>query len=363
MKPADPLAACLLVLASAALAGCASGTETATTHLEVRFAGRAADLAADVASDLESRPAADRYWADGIPHPDGYTAHDQLEDWARQGGAGYSATAYNSSFGAGYFLTAIAGVAADGMAAYWSLSVNGAPAEVGMSEAILRDGDTVTWTYTPVAGNSSDPGTTDDLLRVDPVEPTRGDSVTLTGEVARDATVSVRNGPSVEAAKGAWSLVVPLAAHGRTLVTLVADDGAATQSVDLALVRLASATFETKYKAQPTHPDGSDAVWHDPSVHASLPMYDGKGAARTDQYSVHDLMVDWTAQTGRPVEYGYSESFGFSVSRIDGVGQPVDASLPPYWCYKVNGVSADFGISLQAVAPGDVVTWEYGGCA
>lgn len=353
------LAACLLVLASAALAGCTAGT--ATTHLEIRFAGKAEDVVADVASDLMGRPTADRYAADDIPHPDGYTAHDQLEDWAGQHGGRYSATAFNSSFGAGYFLDSLGGVSTDGVSAYWALSINGKEAQVGMSEAVLQEGDTVTWTYTAVSTGGN--ATADDLVRVEPVEPTQGGSVTLRGEVTRDATVSVRNGPSVAAAKGAWTLDVPLPGFGATRVLLVADDGAATQSLELSLVRLASATFEAVYTAYPAHEDTSDLVWYDPSVHASLPMYDGKGTARTDQFSVHDLMAAWTAQTGRPVEYGYSEAFGFSVSKIDGVGQPVDASLPPYWCYQVNGESADFGISLMTVAPGDVVTWEYGACA
>lgn len=351
------LAICFLLVA---LAGCTSGHAVAT-HVEVHFAGKADDLAADVASDLASRPTSALYKADNIPHVDGYTAHDQLADWKVQGGPAFEATAFNSSFGAGYFLTSIAGVAADGTSAYWSLSVNGLPSDVGMSEAALHEGDVVTWTYTPASpGNASVNAT--DLLRVDPVQPTQAGSATLTGSVARDATVSVRNGPSTQAKKGAWSLSVPLADFGQTRVTLVADDGTATQAVDLVLVRLASATFETKYTAYPAHEDGSDLVWYDPSAHASLSMYDGKSAPRTDQFSVHDLMVDWTAQTSTAIDYGYSESFGFSVSKIDGVGQPVDASLPPYWCYKVNGQTADYGISLQPLMPGDVVTWEYAGC-
>lgn len=352
------LTAGIVLLGAVAISGCTSGS--ATTHLEVHFLGKADDVSADVSSDLSSRPTAERYKADRIPHPDGYTAHDQLEDWSKDQGGNYTATAFNSSFGAGYFLGSIAGVSTDGASAYWSLSVNGLASDVGMSEVVLKDGDVVTWTYTavPSGGNT----TTSDFLRVDPVQPTQADSVTLSGQVERDATVSIRNGPSVQAAKGAWTLKVPLADYGQTRATLVADDGAATQAVDLVLVRLASATFETKYTAYPAHEDGSDTVWFDPSVHASLPMYDGKEAPRTDQYSVHDLMVDWTAQTGTAIEYGYSESFGFSVSKIDGVGQPVDAALPPYWCYKVDGATADFGISLQPLQPGQTVTWEYAGC-
>lgn len=350
----------VLVLLLASLAGC-SGAGATTTRLEIRFAGQGTDVAADVSSDLSSRPTQPLYDEARIRHADAYTAHDQLEDWSKKTGQPYTATPFNGSFGAGYFLTSIAGVTADGTTAYWSLSVNGESSAVGMSEARLKEGDTVTWTYTPTATGSAGNGSTLGLV-VNPVQPTQGDVLDLTGTVARDATLSLRGGPTLETKAGNWTLRIPLADVGQTVATLTADDGTATQSIDLVLVRLASATFEAKYTASPGHADSSDLVWYDPDTFASASLYEGTDTQHPTHFTVHDFMVTWTNQTGTPVEYGGPGSFGFSVNKIDGIGQPLSSSLPPYWCYKINGASADLGISLQAVQPGDVVTWEYAGC-
>ena len=282
----------LLLLTMAALAGCAE-TDLAVTHVAVAFAGQAEDVTDEVRADLSSRPTADRYAQDGIPHPDGFTAHDQLEAWSRASGTPYEASSFNSSFGAGYFLTSIAGVTADGTTAYWALSINGQASDVGMSEAILAEGDSVTWTYTPV-----------------------GDVETL-------------EAPEPAAA-------VPVA--------------------------LSEATFNVVFTAEPGHTATSHKVLFDPARLSSAPMYEGTETERATTYSVHDLMVDWTAQTGIAIEYSGPGAFGFGVEKIDGVGQPLSSSLPPYWCYTINGETADLGISLQTVAPGDVVEWEYSTC-
>ncbi len=51
-----------------------------------------------------------------------------------------------SSFG--LFVTAIAGVPGeDDAGGYWMFSINGEPSPVGISEAMVNQGDTVTWTY------------------------------------------------------------------------------------------------------------------------------------------------------------------------------------------------------------------------
>ena len=349
----------------ALLAGC-SGAARATTHLHVHFGGLAADVNADVASDLASRPTAAQYAKDRIAHKDGYTAHDQLEDWSRHGGQPYAATAFNSSFGAGYFLKAIGSVSADGTHAYWSLAVNGALSDVGMSDAVLKDGDTITWTYTPVAAAGNGSSSSPVKVTVAPVAPTQGDKATVAGTVDRPTKLTVMASvgdavgfqTTVQADK-AWSAQVPLAYGHNSVEAFAADGGAA----NVTIVRLASGTFVAKYTAYPIHPDTTDTVWYDPGTFASAPQYAGKSAPRADTFSVHDFMADWTAQTGKAIEYGYSDSFGYSVSKIDGVGQPVTASAPPYWCYKLDGQTADLGISLEPFAPGQTLTWEYAGCA
>ena len=200
-------------------------------------------------------------------------------------------------------------------------------------------------------------------VTVDPPAPTQTETATVTGSVNQAARVSIDGGPGIDVQAGRWSLESQPLAFGHTPAKVRVEDGVHSVGVDVTFVRLASGTFEALYTAYPIHDDTSDVVWYDPGTLASLPLYEGKGTARADTFSVHDFMAAWSAATGREVEYSYSESFGFGVNKIDGVGQPLDSSAPPYWCYKLNGETADLGISLQTMAPGDVVTWEYAGCA
>jgi hypothetical protein len=364
MNPARPVAL-MLILSSLLLAGCTD--DIATTTLEVRFNGQADDLVVKVQSDLSSRPAQARHDADGIPHPDAYTAFDQLVDWATQTGGAFEAQSFSGSFGSGYFLTSLAGVAADGSRAFWSLSINGEESSVGMAEAALSAGDRVTWTYTPIETQAA-PGTL--AVTVQPPAPVQSDRLVLNGTVSKAASVQVlaNQGDVLYAsarvdADAAWSVTLEGVAFGRTTLTVLADDGLSQAMARLTAVRLASATFNVQYTASPGHASTSDTVWYDPHAFASAPMYNGTSTQHPGHPIVHDVMVTWTAQTGTPITYSGPGAFGFGVEAIDGIGQPLSSALPPYWCYKINGSSAELGISLQAVAPGDVITWDYGACA
>ncbi len=201
------------------------------------------------------------------------------------------------------------------------------------------------------------------LLTVSALAPTQNETVTLTGTLNGPAQLSV-GGLTAQMTEGAWSLVVPLT-FGHTNLTVVADNGKTTASTKVVAVRLASATFAVKYTAAiPPHAASSDTVWYDPDGRASAFMYTANKTEHPPIASVHDVMVSWTQQTGKRIEYSYSTTYqAFSVSAIDGTGQPLTASAPPYWCYKLNGATADLGLTLQPVAPGDAIVWEFAGCA
>ncbi|MEK6975669.1 MAG: DUF4430 domain-containing protein [Candidatus Thermoplasmatota archaeon] len=220
----------------------------------------------------------------------------------------------------------------------------------------------------PEAGLGADAGNvtaapTPVLLTVDAPAPTQGDMIMLTGTLDRAARLSVTGATSIDAAAGPWMVHVTLE-FGRTLLTVIADDGVVSSQANVTAVRLASATFEAKFTAAvPPHPDISELVWYDPDELASSALYNGTPATHPPAANVHDLMVTWERQSGKTIEYSAPASFGFGVNKVDGVGQPLTASAPPYWCYTLNGETADLGISAQELAPGDVVTWEYAGCA
>jgi hypothetical protein len=215
----------------------------------------------------------------------------------------------------------------------------------------------------PAQSGNATVAATAPLLTVDPPAPTQADLLMLTGTIDRAARLSVTGAEPIEAVAGPWMVHLALE-PGRTPVTVTADDGSATTQVQVVAVRLASATFEAKFTmAVPPHSDISDLVWYDPDELASAPLYNGSAATHPPTANVHDLMVTWERQTGKVIEYSAPASFGFGVDKVDGVGQPLSSSAPPYWCYTLNGESAELGISAQELMPGDVVTWEYGGCA
>ncbi|HEX2066595.1 MAG TPA: DUF4430 domain-containing protein, partial [Candidatus Thermoplasmatota archaeon] len=352
MKPA----LLALLLATAALAGCADPAFSSTLHID--FGGHRPTVDAAVEASPGDRPAASLRAAHGAPTPPFYTALDQVQQWSDVAQVPIEVS-YSASFG--FFLAKVDGLPASSSQAFWSLSVNGTESQVGMEQVPVTAGTRIAWTLTPLApAASSAPLALEVPIRVE----TKEAAVFVNGTVTPGATVAVRGGPGAPTvgADGAWSYRIE-PRPGRTNLTFTADDGRATRQANVTVVRLAAATLEVHYTmAVPPHPASSDLVWYDPDERAAAPLYDEKGVPHPPVASVHDLMVTWTRQTGIPVEYGHSASFGFSVLRIDGVGAPLSNGTPPYWCYDVNGESASLGITLQPVAPGDTIRWEFAGC-
>lgn len=126
------------------------------------------------------------------------------------------------------------------------------------------------------------------------------------------------------------------------------------------LVRLAATTFIVDYCHY--HPDGPAGkvdeytTWIDVDARPSADMYENR--SRPDTFTAHDQMESWRNVTGITVDYSYFDGFGYAVDSIDGVGNPVSSSAPPYWLYRVNGEDAQEGISTQPIVPGDVVEWR-----
>ena len=343
-----PNALLALVLTVTALAGC-TGDGVPSTRIVIDFPEPHADVDDKVP------------FADLVPEGTevGVNARHQLLAWSVATGTDVDIR----EFTFGNCLDAIDHVPPTpgcdpGAAGYWALSLNGETSQAGMDEVVLHAGDVVTWTYTPLGNGSSDPP----ALTVDAPAPTQQDMVMLTGTLDRPARLSVGE-TTVDAEAGPWMVHVNLE-YGRTPLLVIADDGMATTQVEVVAVRLAAATFEAEFTAAvPPHAAIREIVWYDPDELASASLYNGTPATHPPTANVHDLMVAWERQAGKTIDYSEPASFGFGVDKIDGVGQPLSASAPPYWCYTLNGQTAELGISAQELAPGDIVKWEYGGCA
>ena len=332
----------LAALLATALAGC-TGTEAAATRIAIDFPDPREDVEATVTLDAIAGHA-----QDGVP-----SAYAQLLAW--RDASGTSVDIQEFSFG--HCVDAIDGVpetpgCSPGAPGYWALSVNGEVAASGMDEIVLAQGDTVTWTYTPLEGSSSS-ASGGPALTVDPPAPTQGDMAMLTGTLDRAARLSVTGAAPLDAKAGPWMVHVPLE-FGQTPVRVVADDGLATAAQDVVLVRLAPATVRAEFRSAVPPRDPIDvALWVDVDGHLSAPQYEGKGIPHPPHANVHDVMAALAA-AGHPVEFSYHESFAFGVESIDGHGALSD------WCYTVNGESASLGITGQEFRPGDVIEWS--GC-
>ena len=192
---------------------------------------------------------------------------------------------------------------------------------------------------------------------------------TRDGAVVAQITVSSPALVTVDVADGqeqdvnrTWNAAIALT-PGRNVINITADDGRSTETAQFVVVREVSGMVVIQYNNYPGQSDSRDEVWIDPDALASASMYAAQGADHPGFANVHDLLVAWEDQTGNAITYGWSESFGFSISDINGAGNPVTASAPPWWCYGVEGRDSVLGITLEPFEPGMVVTWDLGTCS
>ncbi|MFA5943016.1 MAG: DUF4430 domain-containing protein [Candidatus Thermoplasmatota archaeon] len=207
------------------------------------------------------------------------------------------------------------------------------------------------------------------ILTLEQPTPTDADTITLRGTISKPAAISVigSDGDGGDAiyvsgntqANETWTVTLQGLRYGHTPVEVFADDGLSTALASATVVRMASVTIEVLYTAVvPPRASTTDTIWMDIDAFASAPAYEDKARPHPDFANVHDALVAWEAVTGNVVEYSYDDAFDFGVDKVNGAGNALDAGEPPYWGYKVNGSTADFGISLMPLAPDDVITWE-----
>lgn len=344
---ACPAFAVALTATLALLAGCA---EDSTTTLTIEHPDGTKETV-DVPFDADDTPTAAMYEADGAVHPGSHTALDQLD----RAGVAFNAT--YTEFG--YFVQSVAGDEA-GDEAYWKLVHNGQDAAVGAGLLVLAAGDSVLWT---VEGFTTEPEPLEVQIAPAVRETTRGD-VEVTVTTSHESLLHLTNGNRSVAAQqldGEATFRVALS-HGHNVLRATADDGTQTATAELVVVRLAEARVQVRFNGYPGLEDRDDPFWFDIHTFHSRPLYDDVDMEHPGNTTVHDAMAAWEVATGVPVDYRFTPSLGYSVTHIDGAGNPVDSAAPPWWCYQVNGQAPDLGVSSQPFVPGDVILWDLGDC-
>ncbi len=92
----------------------------------------------------------------------------------------------------------------------------------------------------------------------------------------------------------------------------------------------------------------SDMVEYDPTERPSMNQYEGVGTDRPDDYTVHDLLVDWSDETGMDVETEHNENLGHQLVAVDGV----QADGSSYWALYVDGERETAGMGTVEVEEG-----------
>ena len=155
--------------------------------------------------------------------------------------------------------------------------------------------------------------------------------------------------------------------YGRNEINVTLSAGGLETQSTYEIVRLGMTTVQLDFGVFHPASNGmprseSFDVWVDVDARPSAPAYAAEGIANMDAFTAHDQLILFEQTTGKKVVYEFFPSFqGFGVSRIDGAGSAVSSDAPPWWCYEVNGGSAD-GISIQPIVPGDVASWALGSC-
>jgi hypothetical protein len=155
---------------------------------------------------------------------------------------------------------------------------------------------------------------------------------------------------------GVWTVEVPLS-FGRTVLHVTATAGGAGEAsthATVEVVREGAATMQVFFRGETERIDRDEAVWFDPSTLASAPAYETAcDFERPQTFTLHDLLVVWSAQTDIAVDYAPCDArYGYYVDAIDG------HASPGFWCVDLNGAETEVGASAVPIHPGDVVTWD-----
>lgn len=178
---------------------------------------------------------------------------------------------------------------------------------------------------------------------------------TVSGSVEREASITLTSGSMRRSftANGSWSASLELK-PGLNAITVAADAGAVHETATLDVVRVMPFSVQVTYRGDIGMEDRNDTFWFDITARLSRQSgaYDGCSQQHPGHANVHDALIGWTLATGHGVTYGDCGDFGVSVEAIEG------HESPGFWCYEINGEAAEFGITLQEVSAGDVVSWD-----
>lgn len=183
----------------------------------------------------------------------------------------------------------------------------------------------------------------------------QGESATLTGTVDRLVTLTVAHADGTDSfeANGTWNHTYK-PSFGHDDVVITADDGTSTTNTTVQVRRNMQVTVEVDYDPASGREDTSHTLWWDFGGLRSLhddPTYEDCDQPHPGQPNAHDALLDFEDASGTDLGFTPCGQFGVGIDSVDGY------TSASYWCWLVNGETAELGISLLELEDGDVFTF------
>lgn len=100
-------------------------------------------------------------------------------------------------------------------------------------------------------------------------------------------------------------------------------------------------------------------VSFDPGSRPAMAQYNDTATVRPDQYTVHDLLLDWSKHTGTPVTIEHHAAHGYRLTAIDGVVAHTTQGGSWHWALFVDGEPTTEGMGTVVVREDSEYLWRF----
>jgi len=261
-----------------------------------------------VTYDPDERPTRDLYEEEAA-RPDGYTVHDLLVDLEEETDTHLE---LDRTEAFGYQLVRVDGVPDPGSRLSWALYVDGDRQTAGIGTILVEDDATYEWRLQERA--------TDDE---------RDAGARASDGADRDRPDGDGEEPSSD----------PSGGETRTRQTRMVVDYNGFRD---------EAPQRTEHE-----------VTYDPDARPTAPRYHEADTERPDAYVLHDLVSDWSNQTGNDHIAREDEELGFVLQSLDGVTAHSTQGGAWTWQLTVDGEDETASLNAVRVDPGSTYTWSF----
>lgn len=319
-----------------ALAGCTTSEPSSEAPASEGEDGREATVAFDfqgerdeepqtwqagISYDPDERPADEAYEDTNASRPDAYTVHDLLVEAQEETNTSLELAHED---GLGYHVSSVEGVPEGGSSQAWTLFVDDERETAGVNTLTVEENATYEWRLEDRGTDQA--GSTDEERQA-------------TGDTDEGSSASSEDDGSGD---------------GGT-------NGTRSDTQDTGSSTTQEATMIVDYNGfRDEDPQRTEhRVSYDPDARPTMPLYEDADTSRPDAYILHDLVSDWSNQTGTDHIAREDGSSGFRLNTVDGVTAHSTQGGSWRWTLAVDGEAETASLNSVRVQPGSTYEWTF----